>query len=253
MRFAGETILVTGSSRGIGRAVAVMFAREGGTVVVHGSRESAELSGAFDAVSAVSPESIKLVCDLSDTAAIHGMFKAIKSRIGRLDILVNNAAALRHAAFLDMSVEDWDHVFAVNLRAPFLCGQLAARMMIDSGGGSIVNVGSVHEYQVKRNDANYSSAKGGLLMLTKNMALELADHNIRVNHVTPGAIATDLTDPERQAKFLSAVPAARMGQADEIASIVCYLAGSDAGYITGSSIVADGGLTLGFCATRRDL
>ena len=253
MRFEGKMILVTGSSRGIGRAVALMFAKEGGVIVIHGSTESSALDEAFEAVSALSPDSIKHVCDLSDTAAIRRMFEVIRSRLGRLDVLVNNAAALRHSPFLDMSIEDWDHVLAVNLRGPFLCGQLAARLMIEAGGGSIINVGSVHEYQVKRNDANYSSAKGGLLMLTKNMALELADHNIRVNQVTPGAIATDLTEPERQAKFLSAVPAARMGQADEIASIVCYLASTDAGYITGSSVVADGGLTLGFCATRRDL
>ena len=253
MRFAGRVILVTGSSRGIGGATALMFAREGGTVVVHGSKNSKELDNTFAEVSRISPSSVKIACDLSDSDAIRGMFQTIESGAGRVDVLVNNAAMLKGGPFLDIAEDDWDEVIAVNLKAPFLCGQLAAGMMIKTGGGCIVNVGSVHEYEVKRNDANYSTAKGGLLMLTKNMALELAEYGIRVNQVTPGAIATDLTEPERQAKFLTAVPAARMGRPEEIASMICYLASDDAGYVTGSSFVADGGLTLGFCAARPDL
>ncbi|MCG8523406.1 MAG: SDR family oxidoreductase, partial [Pseudomonadales bacterium] len=133
------------------------------------------------------------------------------------------------------------------------CSQLAAKMMIKQGGGKIINIGSVHEYQTKRNYIHYSTSKGGLVMLTKNLALELAEHNIQVNQVAPGAIATALTDPDRQKQFLTAVPAGRVGYPPEIASMVCYLASEEAGYITGVSNTVDGGLTLGFCASRPDL
>ena len=142
---------------------------------------------------------------------------------------------------------------AVNLKAPFLSSQLAARMMVAQGGGKIINIGSVHEFQAKRHFAHYSASKGALLMLTRSMALELAEHGIQVNHVTPGAIATDLTDAARQEQFLTAVPAGRVGQPPEIAAMVCFLASAEADYITGSSFVVDGGLTLGFCASRPDL
>lgn len=253
MHFKEKIILVTGSSRGIGLATALRFAEERGTLIVHGPEHSDELEDAFDQVVKKSPESIKLVCELSDSQAIRRMFGDIENRFGRLDILVNNAATQNGVPFLELPEEDWDRVLAVNLKAPFLCGQLAARMMIRQGGGKIINVGSVHEFQTKRNFAHYSTAKGGLLMLTKNMALELAAHNIQVNQIAPGAIATGLTDPERQRQFLTAVPAGRVGQPPEIAAMICYLASNDADYITGSSFTVDGGLTLGFCASRPDL
>lgn len=253
MRFKEKIILVTGSSRGIGFAAALQFAREGGVVIVHGSRESEKLDHAFHQVSKLSPGSIKIACELSDMNAIREMFKKIESNFGKLDVLVNNAVSQNSIPFLEITEENWDHVFAVNLKAPFLCSQLAAKMMIKNSGGKIINIGSVHEFQTKRNYAHYSTSKGGLLMLTKNMALELAEYNIQVNQVTPGAIATDLTDPDRQEQFLTAVPAGRVGQPPEIASMICYLASEEADYITGSSFVVDGGLTLGFCASRPDL
>ena len=253
MRFKNKIILVTGSSRGIGLATALQFAKEGGTLIVHGPEDSDELKGAYRQVVEKSPQSIKIVCELSDSNAIRKMFQDIKKHFAKLDILVNNAATQNGVPFLDLPEEDWDRVLAVNLKAPFLCGQLAAKMMIKHGGGKIINVGSVHEFQTKRNFAHYSTAKGGLLMLTKNMALELAAYNIQVNQVAPGAIATGLTDPERQRQFLTAVPAGRVGQPPEIAAMICYLASKEADYITGSSFTVDGGLTLGFCASRPDL
>lgn len=253
MRFKDKVILVTGSSRGIGLATAHQFAQEGAILIVHGPEASDELAGAIAEITALSPQSISLDCQLEDSLAIRKMFDSIKKQFGRLDILVNNAATQNSTPFLQLSEEDWDRVFAVNLKAPFLCSQLAAKMMIDQGGGKIINVGSVHEFQTKRNYAHYSSAKGGLVMLTKNMALELAEHNIQVNQVSPGAIATGLTDPERQQQFLSAVPAARVGQPTEIAEMICFLASSCADYITGAAFTVDGGLTLGFCASRPDL
>ena len=181
------------------------------------------------------------------------MFDDIESRFNMLHILVNNAATQNSTPFLEMEEDNWDKVMAVNLKAPFLCSQLAAKMMIKQGGGKIINIGSVHEYQTKRNFIHYSTSKGGLVMLTKNLALELAEYNIQVNQVAPGAIATALTDSDRQRQFLSAVPAGRVGLPPEIASMVCYLASDQAAYITGTSFTVDGGLTLGFCASRPDL
>ena len=253
MRFDKKIILVTGSSRGIGLATAIRFAEEGGTVILHGPEDSDELNNAHKQVLKLNPDCYKIPCELSNSTAIRAMFDKIESRFGRLDILVNNAATQNAVRFLDLAEENWDHVLAVNLKAPFLASQLAAKMMIKQGGGKIVNVGSVHEYQTKRNFIHYSTSKGGLVMLTKNMALELAEYNIQVNQVTPGAIATGLTEPDRQKQFLTAVPAGRVGQPPEIASMVCFVASKEADYITGTCFTVDGGLTLGFCASRPDL
>ena len=252
-RFEEKIILVTGSSSGIGLTTAKQFAKEGAILIVHGPEDASDLLYAFAEIQNLSPDSIKVACELSDANSIRKMFETIKAEFNKLDVLVNNAAAQNSRPFLELSEEEWDYVLSVNLKAPFLCGQLAAKMMGDQGGGKIINVGSVHEYQTKRNYTHYSTSKGGLVMLTKNMALELAEFNIQVNQVAPGAIATKLTDPSRQQQFLSAVPANRVGTTDEIASMILYLASKEADYITGQSFTVDGGLTLGFCASRPDL
>jgi glucose 1-dehydrogenase len=253
MKFKDKIVLITGSSSGIGKETAYRFATEGAVVIVHGPEDNEELAESHKRVVEKSPNSIKLACELSDSNAIRKMFAEIESRFKRIDVLVNNAATQNSTPFLEMEEDNWDHIFAVNLKAPFLCSQLAAKMMLKQGGGKIINIGSVHEYQTKRNYIHYSSSKGGLVMLTKNLALELAEHNIQVNQVAPGAIATALTDPDRQKQFLTAVPANRVGYPPEIASMVCYLASDEAAYITGTSFTVDGGLTLGFCASRPDL
>jgi glucose 1-dehydrogenase len=252
-KFNNKIVFVTGSCSGIGFTTAKRFAQEGGTVIVHGPEDSSELRDAYNNIKKISSQSISIACDLSDSGSICQMFDKIRSQFERLDILVNNAATQNSHKFIELSEQDWDYVMAVNLKAPFLCSQHAAKIMIEQGGGKIINVGSVHEFQTKRNYIHYSTAKGGLVMLTKNMALELAEYNIQVNQVAPGAIATRLTDPSRQQQFLSAVPAGRVGTTDEIASMILYLASSEADYITGVSFTVDGGLTLGFCASRPDL
>lgn len=253
MKFKDKIVLVTGSSSGIGKETAFQFATEGAIVIVHGPENNDELSESHQQITQKSPKSIKMACELSDSTAIRMMFSEIESQFSRLDVLVNNAATQNSTPFLEMEEDNWDKIIAVNLKAPFLCSQLAAKMMITQGGGKIINIGSVHEYQTKRNFIHYSTSKGGLVMLTKNLALELAEYNIQVNQVAPGAIATALTDPDRQRQFLSAVPAGRVGLPPEIASMVCYLASEEATYITGTSFTVDGGLTLGFCASRPDL
>jgi NAD(P)-dependent dehydrogenase (short-subunit alcohol dehydrogenase family) len=253
MKFKDKIVLITGSSRGIGKETALHFATEGAIVIVHGPEDNEELAESFKVVSEKSPDSIKLVCELSESEEIRKMFREIETRFNKLDVLVNNAVTQNNTPFLEMEEDNWDYVIAVDLKAPFLCSQLAAKMMVKQGKGKIINIGSVHEYQTKRNYIHYSTAKGGLVMLTKNMALELAEYNIQVTQVAPGAIATALTDPDRQRQFLTAVPAGRVGQPNDIASMVCFLASDEAAYITGVSFTVDGGLTLGFCASRPDL
>lgn len=248
-----KVALVTGSSRGIGRAIALELARQECRVAVHGSRESDKLQEAREESKAISPESISVVADLSDADAIRATFDEIQKQFGRLDILVNNAATQNPTPFLDLKEEDWDFVQAVNLKAPFLCSQLAGRMMRRQGGGKIVNISSVHAKDPKRNYAHYSSSKGGLETLTKAMAMELAAFNIQVNSLMVGAIATDMTPVDRCENLLSAIPAGRIGTVDEIAQLVSFLVCDKCEYLTGASITVDGGLTLGFCAARPEL
>ncbi|MFZ2658106.1 MAG: SDR family oxidoreductase [Victivallales bacterium] len=253
MNLKDKIALVTGSSRGIGKAIAFDLAKNGCRLIVHGSRDSEALSCSYDDVKKLSPASIKVVANLADSDAISQMFKTVEKQFGRIDVLVNNAATQNQSQFLDLKEEDWDFVMKVNLKAPFLCSQHAGRLMRISGGGKIVNISSVHAYDAKRKFAHYSSSKGGLEILTKSMAIELAEFNIQVNSLVVGAIATEMTPADRCSKLLSAIPAHRIGQADEVARLVTFLSSNDCDYLTGASIKIDGGLTLGFCASRPDL
>ena len=253
MTLENKVALVTGSSRGIGRAIAMELAGQGAQVIVHGPDESDELDSSFKLVSAINSRSVKIAAELSDSHSITGMFRTIESTFGRLDILVNNAAIQNPSPFLELKQKDWDHVLAVNLKAPFLCGQYAGRTMRANGGGKIINISSVHAYDVRRHYAHYSTSKGGLETLSKSMALELAEFNIQVNSLVVGAIATDLTPADRCENMISSIPAGRVGTESEIARMVTFLGSDACDYLTGASITVDGGLTLGFCATRPDL
>ncbi len=253
MKLKNRVALVTGSSRGIGKAIALGLAGEGASVIVHGPLDSEELNSSFEQVKALSPHSIKIEAELSDSKAISGIFETIKNTFGRLDILVNNAATQKPGHFLDMKEEDWDHVLAVNLKAPFLCGQHAGRIMRENKSGKIINISSVHAFDVRRNYAHYSCSKGGLETLTRSMALELAEYNIQVNSLVLGAIATGLTPADRREKLMSAIPAGRIGKEEEIARLVAFLSSDTCDFMTGTSITVDGGITLGFCASRPDL
>ncbi|MBN2316742.1 MAG: glucose 1-dehydrogenase [Sedimentisphaerales bacterium] len=254
MELTGKTALVTGSSRGIGKTIALELARNGCIVIVHGSKESDALGESFEKVKKLSPDSLMISAELSKPDEIDDMFSQIKQTFAGLDILVNNAATQNPSPILELKQEDWDRVLSVNLTAPFLCAQHAGRIMRDTKrGGKIINISSVHAYDARRHYAHYSAAKGGLETLTKSLAIELASYNIQVNSIVAGAIATELTPLDRQEKFLTSVPAARIGTTEEIAQMVVFLSSNRCDYITGASITVDGGLTLGFCATRPDL
>lgn len=254
MSLKGKRVLVTGSSRGIGRGIVKELASAGATAVVHGSRNSEALDQSFEQVYRLAPESIKLVANLSKPDEIAELFTNIKKDLKGLDILVNNAAVQNEWPLEEMPEKDWDFVMAVNLKAPFLCGQHAARMMKASGrGGKIINISSVHSWVPRRYYAHYSAAKGGLEQLTRCMALEWADYNIQAHALTVGAIATELTPPDRAAAISTAVPAKRVGTVDEVARLVAFLSSDGCDYLTGECITIDGGISLGFCANRRDL
>jgi NAD(P)-dependent dehydrogenase (short-subunit alcohol dehydrogenase family) len=248
-----RTALVTGSSRGIGRGIAVELARQGLSVVVHGSTRSSHLVRAYEEVRQLSPGSICVVADLATSVSIRDLFDTIRGVYDKLDVLVNNAAIQNPGVITELCEAAWDDVMSVNLKAPFLCAQRAASLMKRAGGGKIINISSVHAVAPRRKYAHYSCAKAGLEMLTKCLAMELAGDNIQVNSIMAGAIGTELTPPERQEALLPAVPAHRIGTIEEIARLVAFLSSESCAYMTGTSVTVDGGLTLGFCASRPEL
>jgi NAD(P)-dependent dehydrogenase (short-subunit alcohol dehydrogenase family) len=248
--------IVTGSDSGIGRAAAVGLARDGFDVGVtwHTDRDGAHATAAE--VEKHGRRSAVIQLDLTALPEAADRFDELCEDLGGIDVLVNCAGAGAGSPFVDADWNSWRSVLDVDLNGAFLCSQRAARRMIDAGhGGRIINVTSVHEHVPLRGSAAYCAAKGGLGMLTKVMALELAEHGITVNSVAPGEIATAMTDnedvdPHRIER--PAIPMGRPGDAREIAAVISFLASPGASYVTGTSIVADGGLLLMAAIANQD-
>jgi NAD(P)-dependent dehydrogenase (short-subunit alcohol dehydrogenase family) len=239
--------IVTGSDSGIGRATAVALAEAGYDVGItwHEDRDGA--AGTAAEVEGHGRRAIVEQLDLADAPAAAGAIASLIDALGGLDLLVNNAGGAASHPFLDYPLADWQAAIGVNLTGTFACAQAGARALADGGGGAIVNVTSVHEHIPLRDSAGYCAAKGGLGLLTKVMALELAEHNITVNAVAPGEIATAMTGNEDippNAVQRSMIPAGRPGDAHEIAAAIVFLASPGAHYVTGESLVVDGGLTM---------
>ncbi len=249
MTLDGKTAIVTGGAKGIGLACVRRFLEQGAQVVIAdvdekaGNDAEASLSG-LGVVNFVH-------CDVGDRLSVRNLMAATLDSFNVLDVLVNNAGIIHSDDFLDISEEDFDRVIQVNLKGAFLCGQAAARQMVDQieegrAPGSIVNMSSINAQVAIPNQVPYSVSKGGIQQLTKVMALSLATHGIRVNAIGPGSINTDIlasvnNDPEAKNRILSRTPMGRIGEASEIASIAAFLASDDASYITGQTIYADGG------------
>lgn len=248
MRLKGKTAVVTGSSRGIGRAIAIKFAKEGANVVVN-SRKKDSAQKVADEIKKMKTAGkvIAVEGDVSKVETAKRLVEAAVKEFGSLDIFVNNAGVISYANFLDLSVKDWEALMAVDLKGVFLCSQAAAKQMVKQGnGGKIINISSIAGFVGFHNLPHYCAAKGGVIELTKQMALELAPHKINVNSIGPGAIQTDMTkqvesDPKMLKQILARIPMGRLGQPEEIAAVASFLASDEASYVTGETIFVDGG------------
>lgn len=242
-----KTALVTGASRGIGRAIALALASKGFAVALNyaGSHDAAE--AVKKEIEAAGGKAFTVQGDVSKSEDVDRVFKAVKDEFGGLDVLVNNAGINRDALLIRMKESNWDDVIATDLKSDFLTTKAAAAMMMRKRKGSIINISSVVGIMGNIGQANYAAAKAGVIGLTKACAKEMAARNIRVNAVAPGFIETAMTDgiPEKiREGMISFIPMGRMGQPEDVAKAVCFLASDDSSYITGQVLVVDGGLVM---------
>ena len=247
MQLEGKTALITGGSRGIGRAIAVLFAKEGAKVAINYAGNQQAAQETIGMIQACGGEAIAIQCDVSDGVAVEAMVKQVKEAFGHIDIMVNNAGIARDGLLLRMKEEDWDSVMDTNLKGVFHCTKAVARIMMKQKKGSIVNISSVVGLIGNAGQANYAAAKAGIIGFTKSIAKELASRGIRVNAIAPGFIGTEMTDslPEEIKKsMLAGIPLGRMAQPEEVAAGVLFLASDNAGYITGQTLHTDGGMVM---------
>ena len=244
MSLTGQVAVVTGASRGIGRAIALKLAGEGAAVVVTATTiESAQRTA--DEIAAAGGKALALKVDVSQSAQVEGLIKEAVAAFGRLDILVNNAGITKDGLLMRMKESDWDAVIDVNLKGAFNCTREASKIMSKARYGRIVNVSSVVGEMGNPGQANYCASKAGMIGLTKSVAKELARRNVTVNAVTPGFIETDmtaeLTEKAKEA-LIEQIPMARLGSGEDIACAVLFLVSEGATYITGHVLSVNGGM-----------
>jgi NAD(P)-dependent dehydrogenase (short-subunit alcohol dehydrogenase family) len=249
MHLNSKVALVTGAGHGIGRTLARRLADDGASVIVNCPSERAEADSLVDEIQSSGGKALAVEADIADPEAREAMFELALSRFGALHILVNNAAVDPGPSDpLKLDEEFFDRILAVNLKAAFFCAQAAARSMVDRGiAGRIINISSIHGQQNLPGCAPYSISKGGLNAMTRQLAIDLAPHGITVNAIAPGFIEVDRTigrhEKYNRDTIASVIPVRRVGFPADIASLVCYLAGDDTGFLTGQVIPCDGGQT----------
>ncbi len=243
----GKVALVTGAGSGIGHAIAVAFGRAGAHVVVNYFGYEQQAEALAQALTRSADRSLALKADVSNAQQVADMVRDAVKELGPINILVNNAGVESPSPFLEILEEDWDRMVNIDLKGAFLCAQACGRVMKDNGGGSIVNISSIHEDVTFPGFTPYCAAKGGMRMMMRNAALELAPYKIRVNNVAPGAIATPINektlhDPKKMAELSRLIPLERMGKPEEVAQVALFLASDRASYVTGSTYFVDGGI-----------
>ena len=245
---SGKVVIVTGGNSGMGKAIVTTLAELGARVVIDYRSHPEATQGLEEQIGNFGGCSYGVQADVSKLDDLQRLIDATVERFGRLDVIVNNAGIETRTSILDTTPEDFDKVLDVNLRGVFFATQFAAKQFIaQGGGGRVINISSVHEDWPMPNNIPYCCAKGGVRMLTRTAALELAAHGINVVNVGPGAVATPINtatmnDPELMAKLNAAIPLGRMAQPEEIASVVAFLASDAASYITATTLFADGGI-----------
>jgi 3-oxoacyl-[acyl-carrier protein] reductase len=243
----GKVAVVTGASRGIGRAIALELANRGAQVVVNYNRSTDAAAAVVAAIEAEEGQATAVQADVSDFSQARALIQAAVKAYGRLDVLVNNAGVTRDQLILMMKEEDWDTVVRVNLKSMFNTCKAAARVMLRQRYGRIVNISSVSGIAGQGGQTNYSAAKAGVIGFTKSLAKELGSRQVTVNVVAPGLIPTDLTADlaeELCQKAIDLTPLGRLGRAEEVAYAVAFLASDEAAFITGAVLPVDGGLVM---------
>ena len=247
MSLQGKCALVTGGSRGIGRAVCLELARQGARVAVNYAGNAAAAEETVKACQDLGAEAFAIQADVADAAACDAMVKEVLARFGRVDILVNNAGVTRDGLMLTMKESDWDTVLDTNLKGAFQCMKAVYRPMMKQKYGRVVNLSSIVGVRGNAGQANYSASKAGLIGLTKSLAKELAARKVTVNAVAPGFIDTDMTAalPEKAREaMLASIPMGRLGQAEDVARAVAFFAGDESAYVTGQVLCVDGGMAV---------
>jgi 3-oxoacyl-[acyl-carrier protein] reductase len=243
----GGVALVTGASRGIGAAVARSLADAGYSVAVNYARSADLAEAVVSEITASGGTAIAVQADVSDADAVAAMFATITDELGPVTVLVNNAGITDDGLLLRMGADQWDHVLSTNLRSVYLCTKTALRPMLRARSGRIISVSSISGIAGNPGQSNYAASKAGVIGFTKSIAKEVGSRGITVNAVAPGFIATDMTDALGEAVtegVTQQISLGRLGQPEEVASVIRYLASEDASYITGQTIVVDGGLAL---------
>jgi glucose 1-dehydrogenase len=250
MRLDGKKALITGSSKGIGRGIATAFARAGADVVINYNSDPRGAHEAVAEVEALGRRAVAIQADLGQVAAVRQLVADSAEALAGLDVLVNNAGIEKHAAFADVTEADFDAVVDVNLKGVFFATQAFVQACArDKRPGKIINISSVHEDLAFPNFAAYCASKGGLRMLARTLAVELGPLGITINNIAPGAIETPintklLNDPAKLAALTRQIPLSRLGKPGDVAGLAVFLASAESDYVTGSTYLVDGGLTV---------